>query len=370
MEIIKLYKKALESFFYLFKFSIVKTPFLNNKTVLIDLKNPPNLRRLKEFFILFSLSGYTIYYRVRFNHFVFILRLARAIRDFKNIKFIWYNLFNNIFYILLSDLEPNSQKKNIKASKEIYIRYDYSPKLELKNSHFAMPLTMHHSIYLYFYKEDEILKYRQTERKIKILFAGNVDKMYHNDVLHKLIKKNSRFEIVEYIKSKNLAEIIYSEEKFNSLLQGKYYNSFILLDNKIRINQSKWLKTISYADFFLCLPGVIFPWAHHVVEAMAVGSIPILNYPEWLIPKLENKINCLVFNSLKELEDKIKEAFEMSKEEIAILRNNVIKYYETNLCLKKFLNRLELSSEKFIYLHTLSCESLTSFIKFLRKLDI
>ena len=42
------------------------------------------------------------------------------------------------------------------------------------------------------------------------------------------------------------------------------------------------------------------PMCHNIIESMAVGVIPITNYPEWFDPDLEHMKNCIVFDDQKD----------------------------------------------------------------------
>src|SRR5258705_530088 len=99
----------------------------------------------------------------------------------------------------------------------------------------------------------------------------------------------------------------------------------------MRINQRNWLRNVFLADFFFFPPGVIFAWSCNLVEAMAVGTIPITNYPEWLFPPLRHGINALTFSTVEELGDAIDFARRMSDTQIAEMRSNVIAFYQSHL---------------------------------------
>ena len=101
-----------------------------------------------------------------------------------------------------------------------------------------------------------------------------------------------------------------------------------------------WLDDLSRCDFFLCLPGISMPVAHNIIEAMAVGAIPILAYPEWFSPPLRHRHNCLVYAGADGLIEAIEQALAMSAREVSILRSRVIQYYDAHLCPKRFVERV------------------------------
>jgi hypothetical protein len=88
---------------------------------------------------------------------------------------------------------------------------------------------------------------------------------------------------------------------------------------------------LAKSDFFLCCPGVVIPQSHNAVEAMAVGTIPIIQYSEMFHPNLVHGVNCIAYRDEKELIAYTNLCFEMCDLEITKLRNGVIDYYEAYL---------------------------------------
>lgn len=92
------------------------------------------------------------------------------------------------------------------------------------------------------------------------------------------------------------------------------------------------------------------PMCHNVIEAMAVGTIPIINYPEWLNPGLVDMENCIAFDSKADLAKKITEVLNMKREQIDEMRTRVIEYYQNNLDPAGFMKKLESNTDKEITL--------------------
>ena len=106
---------------------------------------------------------------------------------------------------------------------------------------------------------------------------------------------------------------------------------FVLAGSSYRIPQEKWFSTLSKSDFFLACPGGAMPLCHNVVEAMAVGAIPILEYPEYLEPPLKHGVNCLVFSGPQELLRIMRRAFQMKPAQIIAMRKAARDYYRRHL---------------------------------------
>jgi hypothetical protein len=115
--------------------------------------------------------------------------------------------------------------------------------------------------------------------------------------------------------------------------------------SKMWIDPVDWLPYLSKADFFICPPGYSMPMCHNVVEAMAVGAIPIINYPEWFNPDLRHMENCIIFDDKKDLIKKLESALELDQQKISEMRNHAIDYYENHLNPRKFISNVESRQE-------------------------
>lgn len=167
---------------------------------------------------------------------------------------------------------------------------------------------MHHQIYWQYREHLNLEKYRQSTRQTRVMFAGNYGDGYvkRHDML-------TRGEIVKHLEGKGIIHP--------------------------RVDQGQWLKLLATADFFVAPPGVRIPLSHNIVEAMAVGTIPITNYPNWLHPPLRDGETCLAFTTLEELDDALQRITDMSTATIEAMRERVIDYYQQYLNPNAFMQR-------------------------------
>lgn len=82
------------------------------------------------------------------------------------------------------------------------------------------------------------------------------------------------------------------------------------------------------------------PMCHNAIEAMAVGTIPLLEYPEYFHPPLQTGVNCIAFQGQSNLLEQVKRIKNMSREEVYQLRKAVISYYEKYLAPSAWVERL------------------------------
>ncbi len=208
------------------------------------------------------------------------------------------------------------------------------------SKYWLMPYPMNPQMYA-LKNYENLPKYRQNKRHIKLFFSGNQDaESYTNPVLTHFFSKMNRIETIQ-----TLLDNLTNEQKVmiegNNLDTTTYQNAFVLNQwswtpkqaNNLqkRVSNQDWLQTLSYSDFFLGCAGVNQPVCHNIIEAMSVGTVPVLEYAEYFAPVLEHKKNAIIFNGRQDLIEKIKEILAMNPEEIATLRHNVITYYEEHL---------------------------------------
>ena len=52
---------------------------------------------------------------------------------------------------------------------------------------------------------------------------------------------------------------------------------------------------------------------HNAIEAMAVGTVPVLEYASLFSPPLEHGVNCIDLSSFEDIDDAIKEILSFKK---------------------------------------------------------
>ena len=319
------------------------------QTVFIDLAQPIPIRSMRDLLILFSEGGYTIWLRGKFDR--WLLHVGEDLPWHHGTCVSWGSPPPESNLTLCTDSAQRLRLNGFR--KVIHLHYDYSPKLNLSDDHFAMPLPMHPQLYVEHDEVRHLEEFRSSPRRLRIFFSGNCDEQgYDQPIFREVYGKLSRPEITKAIQSHGWGRCI-SESQLAQMLEiSAYHDGFFLLQPATRVNQSHWLETVSKSDFFLCPPGVVFAWSCNLVEAMAVGTIPITNYPEWLFPALKHGVNALTFSTARELGEAIELAHQMSKTEIAEMRKNVIAFYQAHLAAKPFVRRLMEHPAPLVHLHS------------------
>jgi hypothetical protein len=169
----------------------------------------------------------------------------------------------------------------------------------------------------------------ESWRPWRAFFAGTITARYGKKTLEQKFGKMSRLSVLHAIETKLAPDEIHILKSERDAVPQK--PSFVLASSSFRIPQEKWFAALARADFFVACPGGAMPICHNIAEAMAVGTIPILEYPEYLDPPLKHGVNCLAFTGPDELLGIMRRAFQMKATQIASMRKAARIYYERYL---------------------------------------
>jgi hypothetical protein len=186
----------------------------------------------------------------------------------------------------------------------------------------------------------------QTSRRtFKVFFSGKTRKrLYGRQRLQTFFNFISRPEVIEFIlnrfsdRTRSLKTQSDTEVLGQLLHSNEYLNGIII--SEVKTDPGDWLKILSKADFFLCPPGARMPWSHNAIEAMSVGTIPIIEYGDFFHPTLEHMKTCIRYSSYEELEHAINQALNMPSSQIETMRKNVTDYYKKYLSAESIIENI------------------------------
>ncbi|WP_146521885.1 hypothetical protein [Stieleria varia] len=184
---------------------------------------------------------------------------------------------------------------------------------------------------------------RATPRRCGVFFAGNQKRKYGDDKMQHEFGVVPRLELLQTLKQ-NFAPHIATRPCDDDATCPRglpVRDRIVLVDSREHsIPASNWLTTIASAEFFLCCPGAAQPTCHHLIEAMSVGTIPLIEYGDRMTPPLEDDVNAVCFYGTDGLVTAIDRIESMSSAQIARLRQGAIAYYEQHLCGSRFMQAL------------------------------
>lgn len=245
--------------------------------------------------------------------------------------------------VLITDLN-----KENRHGKTIRISYDFKSHLfgKRRDDTLFLPILFHPNLldHKSYEQAEELSQYR--DRDIGVLFAGNCDqKTYDNDRISEQFGLANRHELYQAA-LKLPSDMTYfpktREEFEDALAKGQLKNKFVWIDTELfRVPQNKWLALVASARYFFCTPGVHYPYCQNLNEAMACGTVPVLQYPQYYLPPLADGENCMVFDTSKAIEATLRQVLDPERESQWLTRSAAAKaWHEAHLSLNVACLRL------------------------------
>jgi hypothetical protein len=176
-----------------------------------------------------------------------------------------------------------------------------------------------------------------------IYFAGNQKRSYGDAKMRRNFDVLSRLEILRTLADEfpsRVSASLVPADGHRSAAGGaaKGDRRIVISDSRVSpVAPQDWLATLASSEFFLCCPGSSQPTCHHLVEAMSVGAIPILEYGDRVTPRLVDGETAICFRGRRGLVEAIKRIDRLDPQQIAGLRRNVARFYDQHLCGTRFL---------------------------------
>ena len=220
------------------------------------------------------------------------------------------------------------------------VRVDYSHRIQSAPGEIPFPVFVHPQIAI---KGQLPFAYDpQAARPARIFFGGNTSQgKYDKNVIGEVYGMFTRREMLEVVCAEAGEAAIHRPKNAEEWLASDAPHPFVLCETQFcKIPPDRWLEALSKGDFFLACPGVGMPLCHNLIESMATGSVPVLQYSRYLTPMLEDGVNCLTFHDAASLENVVSRVLAMSPEEISSLRTGTKAYYDEFLAPGRFTHRL------------------------------
>ncbi len=306
--------------------------------VFLDLRNGGKSHFYIYTLISLSASGRVVYLKGNLKYLAGVSDLdGRLLRNFK------------IRIYLINGRSPDISDWSSSMPKMCLSNIYNNPEISADSK---LPLLMHPEQYLYPNVKTTCKTSSTVKRnRLKILFAGNCNReTYDKDHFKSRFGIDNRYVIINYIlnsaghKLSNLRTARqFSIDYFNRVSldlviwdSGPESDSFRVE----RIPPSMWLRKLSEYDFFLALPGSSVPVCHNVVEAMSVGVVPILNYQNYIVPKLIPDLNCIAFEKCQDLPHIFQRIEQLSESKLSELSAQSFNTFSEFLTLAKYSERL------------------------------
>lgn len=294
-------------------------PVLGEKVLLVDFKNPNLYHRF--FYLLlkfYKISGYQINYSMTFAKF----------RNLRNGDPYLALILKEENLLSIKDIKPESNFIRI-TDEQFSADYFKNYFSENNSDSFHIPMSFHPLMY---HKNLWNKNVRNQNNRINSIFCyGNFDDKAYLEIDRTGFKVINRRKLYEFFKEQYEFHLIKNQEDLNQILSEKPMGKYIFAEKYVYpLPMEEIQNTLSEFRFFLCCPGVVMPLCHNVIEAMSVGTVPIIQreYAQVMYPQLENGKNAIIFENIDDLKDILdNQFFNTSESDFKMMSDNVLKYY-------------------------------------------
>ncbi|GAA5506143.1 hypothetical protein [Novipirellula caenicola] len=186
----------------------------------------------------------------------------------------------------------------------------------------VMPYPMHPATLRHSDTESRVALRSKFTREA-ILFAGSQKSKYGHQKMKQSFGVLSRLHILQV-----LSEFAANDVAIPIRLQDSA---------ETPIASSQWLPFLAQHRFFVCCPGAAQPMCHNLIEAMSVGTIPLIEYGDRLRPQLTDGENAICFRGADGLRDAIKRIQQLPESRLDAISRSAAAFYDEHLCGKTFL---------------------------------
>lgn len=236
----------------------------------------------------------------------------------------WFSEIDNLY--LASPLKKNNifRKFSYKKNADFIVDYKYE---NVYNKDAYAPNVVPYIMHPQNYQTPTAV---HDKKHIGIIISGNFeDRIYNNNELLERFGVVNRALIYKVLLRNSEAVEISGKELMQDYLSNLYLQKMVIMKwQSGAIPSPKWRYYLSAARFIFCAPGMTMPLCHNIIEALSVGTVPILNYKNWMNPSLEDGVNCLVYDDENSMDAVIKLALSLDEVAYEKMRQNCLEYYE------------------------------------------
>jgi hypothetical protein len=339
------FRRKIRNYFistFLYYSTLIQCFFVkaNDKKVFFEIGQIEKNRYLYNLVKFFKLNGYTIY-----------LPKDKELINRLNAKKGEYRYASLILNGNVKIGKPISSNLTIFLTKDI-LSNDYFSKTGAENSYYV-PMSQ----YPLFYDGSNSMEVVDflIKRKLTVFMSGNFNSEYYYKVATDgFFDILSRRDIYDFIAQQPYYYHLTTNDELMGFINSTLDYKVVLIDAycNFRIELSKLKSILLQFDFFMALPGIDIPQSHNLIEAMEVGCIPIIQktYSDLLYPPLVHNVNAIIYETKEELDSLIREVFKKNEEDIVLLRQNVLKYYDNYLTPKAVVDAIVNTNYDEIYI--------------------
>ena len=215
----------------------------------------------------------------------------------------------------------------------------------------AFPFTLHPTT-LHLGMDSDLERLREIPRRWRVFFSGVCSKAsYDTHWIRREFGMVPRSRVLEILSEELPTEVPTSADEVENLLTREVPGFVWPPESAAAIPPERWLEVVAHAAVFAAAPGVSYPMCHNIIEAMAVGTVPLTEYPEQFDPPLRHRENCLVYRGEDELRCRTREIAGMAPAQLAALGQAAADYYDHHIAPEAFIRGLEADPRPTVVLH-------------------
>ena len=201
---------------------------------------------------------------------------------------------------------------------------------------FHYPYAMHPWVYALGW-DRRVAALRRRRRRFRLFFAGVVNGGYAERFDFPILPRPA---VVECLVDSFRADACVVERRADlaALRRTDRPIALVLFGGDVTptasnhfLGRPAYLRMLAGSDFALCPPGVFMPHSHNLVEALAVGTVPVLNYAGFCRPRLTHGVDCLEFATPDDLVAAVRRALAMAPTAVETLRRAASRRYDADL---------------------------------------
>ena len=215
----------------------------------------------------------------------------------------------------------------------------------------AFPFALHPTT-LHLGMDSDLERLREMPRRWRVFFSGACSKAsYDTHWIRREFGMVPRSRVLEIISEELPTEFPASADEVEDLLTREVSGFVWPPESAAAIPPARWLEVVAHAAVFAAAPGVSYPMCHNIIEAMAVGTVPLTEYPEQFDPPLRHGENCLAYSGEGGLRSRIREIEQMTPAALTALGRAAAEYYDAHIAPEAFVRSLEADPRPTLVLH-------------------
>lgn len=341
-KIVKYLSLKKKLFSYVIGFIAYKNPdtSISDKAIYIDIKNIKQYARYIYLLVkFFNIEGYQVYLPKKYSIYKAIIHENLFIKILLKENLINFKALSNTQKIIV--LNDNNLSPDY---------FNFLLQQSSKEHSYHIPMTMFPRMYqLNLWN----LPVYDGKRKKSTFMIGNFDAIEYSQIREADFGVASRIKLYDMLFEQNILTSFDSYQELKKFIESEEDKKCIIIKSEtFKINLENIRPLLGKFSFFIAFPGIVMPPCHNLIEALSVGTIPIIqkNYAATLQPPLIDNINSIQFENENDIIEKINWSYTLSDSKIDEMKTKAMEYYTHYLTPKSVVESIVSDPKRKFYL--------------------